>query len=455
MSGSKLAVLGLSLLSALILLYGVLFALFPIFVPQVLVYHDQVTNKIEPGCFGIPLLLLMTFIALFPAMGACQLWRTRVRTRAAKEQQENEHDLGLEEQLQWAMARAIELRLTKNPAELPGAFIGEVHGLVHQWNRAHRARLFRFLSDLGFDADWVTAGDNNRPRLTPESAGSLWEHSRPLAAAAVIAWFSLSFSLFLLAALTCLAPMPGTQIYPGQVLMGAVGCGFIPSLITGLAGVGIGWLFFQEKKASRRRRAAHGEVQDLILRRCIEVLQELPRKLSTPRESRDAKCVVRALAIAGTSELDGIRKGRLLSFLHQSGWLDRDSGVDLRGANLQATNLAGAQLSRALLRHTDLSLADLSRADLQQADLRQCNLREADLRFANLSGADLRCADLRGARCQQARMSSASLEGALFDDDAKLWGTDRRDTVLDDSRLGLPCATGTRDEGGSPSAGHQ
>ncbi|HEX4959640.1 MAG TPA: pentapeptide repeat-containing protein [Thermoanaerobaculia bacterium] len=431
MSGSKLGVLGLSLLSTLILFYGALLALFPVIYPPVLVYHDQVTNKIAPGCFGIPVLLFMTFIALFPAMGALQLWRTRVRTRAAKERQENEYELQLEEQLQRAMARAVDLRLEENPEELPEAFVGEVRGFMDPWNRAHRARLFRFLRDLGFDADWVTAGDDNRRRLTPESADSLWERSQPLAVATVVAWFSLSFSLLLLAGLACLAPAPSAQIRPGQTLMGVLGCGFIPSLIAGLAGIGISWLFFQEKKASRRRHAARDKVQELILRYCTEVIEKLP----IPRESSDGKCVVRAFVIAETAELDGTRKGRLLSLLQQSGWLDRDSGVDLRGANLQAASLAGARLSHTLLQRIDLSRADLSRADLQEANLRQCNLREADLRFANLDGADLRGADLRAARCQQARMGTANLEGALLDG-ANFWGADLRDTVLNDSRSG-------------------
>jgi hypothetical protein len=435
MSGSKLAVLGLSLLSALILLYGVLFASSPILAPEIFsVYRDPLTERVNPGCFGIPVLLFMVFLALLPAAAAFRLWRTRVRAQAVRELREDESERQLEEQVQQVMKQAVNLLLTETSeikrSERSEAFAGEVYDSVDRWNHGRRERLFRFLSDLGLDADWVIAGDEEHRRLPAEIADSLWKRSRPIAVAAVFAWFLLSFLLLLFTVSAGFGMWTNSPMHPGEALLGALGC-FIPSLITGLAGVGIGWLFFRERRASRRYRAIRDAVQELILRNCTEVLQKLSPEISGPGPS-DVKRAVRALAISGTADLDGIRKGQLLSLLHQSGWLERDSGVDLRGANFQGAHLAGARFSRARLRYTDLSAADLRRADLQQADLRECNLREADLRLANLDGADLSGADLRGARIQQARMGSARLEGALFEG-AHFWGADLRDTAFDDS----------------------
>jgi hypothetical protein len=432
MSGSKLGVLGLSLLSALILFYGALLAAYPFLDPQIIVRPDPLVSKVEPGCFGVPVLLFIIFIALFPALGAFRLWRSRVCTQAAKELQENEYDFQLEEKLQQALAQAVDLLLTKSPEVLPEAFVSDVRGYMSSWNRSHRARLFRFLTDLGFNGDWVTAGDDDELRLSPAISDSLWKRSQPLATAAVVAWLSLSLSFLVIAVLVCLGLSYRAPARPGQIIIGLMGCSFIPSLLSGLAAVGIGWLFFRERNASRRRQRARDGVQELILRHSAGMIQSLRREIMTPREFSNARSVVRALAIAGTTELDGIRKGRLLSLLQQSGWLEPDIGIDLCGASFRAANLTGTILSRAYLRRTDMSQADLSRADLQQADLRECNLREADLRFANLGGADLRGADLRGARCQQARMESAKLDGVLLDG-AKFWGADLRDTVLDDS----------------------
>lgn len=69
-------------------------------------------------------------------------------------------------------------------------------------------------------------------------------------------------------------------------------------------------------------------------------------------------------------------------------------GVDLSGANLREAKLIGAALRNSLLCGANLSKADLSGADLSRADLREANLSEselckADLYKVNLSGAKL------------------------------------------------------------------
>ena len=56
---------------------------------------------------------------------------------------------------------------------------------------------------------------------------------------------------------------------------------------------------------------------------------------------------------------------------------NRESPVDLSGANLAKTDLREADLSRANLQNADLREADLSGANLQEANLREANLTYA------------------------------------------------------------------------------
>ena len=71
--------------------------------------------------------------------------------------------------------------------------------------------------------------------------------------------------------------------------------------------------------------------------------------------------------------------------------------ADLKRANLIQAHLKRAQLNGAKLNNADLTLANLSGAMLQKANLSNTNLCATTLCFANLSYADLRRADLNYA----------------------------------------------------------
>jgi len=140
------------------------------------------------------------------------------------------------------------------------------------------------------------------------------------------------------------------------------------------------------------------------------------------------RSVARARTLTVLPRLDGVRKGRVVQFLYESGLIARKRSVlDLQGADLSGAVLEGAVLRGAFLRSaylrgtylkgarldgTDLSSADLGGVFLISADLREANLSAATLRGALLGGADLSNADLREAHLSEAFLSLATLSGA-------------------------------------------
>lgn len=159
---------------------------------------------------------------------------------------------------------------------------------------------------------------------------------------------------------------------------------------------------------------------------------------NSPETNAEVRLVARAWTIILLRDLDGVRKGVLLRFLHETALIRKPATViledaDLSGANLREAFLLGADLSKTKLHQADLNGARLSQTDLSNADLSGADLRgawppSAVLRYAilvkaNLSGVDLRGvdlsnADLQGADLSKADLSRTNLEGA------RLEGTD-------------------------------
>jgi uncharacterized protein YjbI with pentapeptide repeats len=101
----------------------------------------------------------------------------------------------------------------------------------------------------------------------------------------------------------------------------------------------------------------------------------------------------------------------------------------LNDANLPLANLSGARLERANLSNTDLVRADFSKANLCNAKLvnailvnailngtllESASLNNADLSYADLSNANLSNANLSGTILNKANLSNANFSGAIF-----------------------------------------
>jgi len=91
---------------------------------------------------------------------------------------------------------------------------------------------------------------------------------------------------------------------------------------------------------------------------------------------------------------------------------NRDTKIELDGANLKGADLRGAHLEGAYLFGANLERANLDVAHLEGAVLFGTVLRGADLDGAHLDGAHLRGADLRGADLRGVHLEGANLEGA-------------------------------------------
>jgi Pentapeptide repeats (8 copies) len=136
--------------------------------------------------------------------------------------------------------------------------------------------------------------------------------------------------------------------------------------------------------------------------------------------STQIKALARARTLRVLPRLDGVRKGRVVQFLWESGLISNASAiVDLRGAWLREADLSGANLPNAKLSGADLSEANLSGAMLNDADLSRADLADADLSWAsliggNLSNTHLAGASFIGASLGDAYLGEANLRGAYM-----------------------------------------
>lgn len=177
---------------------------------------------------------------------------------------------------------------------------------------------------------------------------------------------------------------------------------------------------------------ADQRAQDEALQAYLDVMERLlfERSLLGPDSQNAGRAdnFARAHTLVILPRLDGERKGSVVQFLYEGGFIgfyhDRSyikpvfvlHDSDLREAVLDEINLYGANLSGSTL-----SGADLSGAYLRKASLFGADLREADLSGANLGSADLREADLSKADLGAAKewtvdqlTAAESLEGATM-----------------------------------------
>jgi uncharacterized protein YjbI with pentapeptide repeats len=127
-------------------------------------------------------------------------------------------------------------------------------------------------------------------------------------------------------------------------------------------------------------------------------------------------------AILYDPNLDGVRKGEVLSWLSTMGLVQAHGekepsiplrgGIDLSGTNLTNADLSGANLILANLSSANLILANLSSANFFSANLSEANLTNANLSKAHLTNANLRNTDLRGADLKRADLRGADLKRA-------------------------------------------
>lgn len=202
----------------------------------------------------------------------------------------------------------------------------------------------------------------------------------------------------------------------------------------------------ESREDSQREAAIQGYIDKMS-----ELLLE--KKLHQSELDDAVREVARVRTLTVVYSLDGIRKGRVVQFIYESGLIYKDqpvidlhktqlrdivlsfenlanidlhearmykavmNGIDLSEANLSGAYLSEASLLTAILRGANLSEAKLSRAALLRANLSGADLSGANLSEAHLYGADLSGADLSKAKVTMGQLRMAkSLKGATMPD---------------------------------------
>lgn len=219
-----------------------------------------------------------------------------------------------------------------------------------------------------------------------------------------------------------------TEFRYGKTLWDVVSLLIVP---LALLLIGTAFSFFDTQRqlaVESRRLAAQATVEadrseEAVLQAYLDSMTDLLEKGLRQSEQGDTdRSIARARTLTVLRQLDEVRKGLLLLFLHESDLLGAGSGIDieqepvvslnradLSGAELVAVNLSGVNLRWTHLIRANLALADLSEANLRSAYMFEANLRQANLGRAYLFGAELGRANLSGADLTSAYLSRVSL----------------------------------------------
>jgi hypothetical protein len=186
-----------------------------------------------------------------------------------------------------------------------------------------------------------------------------------------------------------------------------------------LAG-GAFWFNWSQRKAEKRIEDRRSETeQDIAARNRREAslqayLDKLTEVLIEDGLTKPGvKDLIRARTFTTLRTLDPVRKGLLLTFLHEAGLILRK--IDEKGEavpgfiSLGGADLSNAFLGNANLRGVDLSCANLHGARLMYARLNGATLRGAYLANSNLFKADLSNADLSNANLRDANLTAANV----------------------------------------------
>ena len=116
--------------------------------------------------------------------------------------------------------------------------------------------------------------------------------------------------------------------------------------------------FFNTLQREASLQAYINEISELLIH----------ENLGKSDEDAEVRKIARVRTLTVLRRLDGLRKGSVLQFLHESGLIDKGKRIiDLRGAHLGGANLDHADLRSASLRDADLAETYLFGAHLAGA----------------------------------------------------------------------------------------
>jgi uncharacterized protein YjbI with pentapeptide repeats len=199
----------------------------------------------------------------------------------------------------------------------------------------------------------------------------------------------------------------------------------------------------RERRAQAAQRERELEVenqhaQDVALQAYLDQMSHLlldkDRPLRESEETDEVQTVARARTLTALSQLDGVRKSRVIRFLLEAQLITGRLLGNREERLYPIISLEDADLSHLALLGYDLSDAVMSAANLTDADLSGCGLRDAWLNGAWLGNAYLVATDLSHADLNGAYLRGASLHGAHLIG-ASLFLADLADADLMDAEL--------------------
>jgi uncharacterized protein YjbI with pentapeptide repeats len=183
-----------------------------------------------------------------------------------------------------------------------------------------------------------------------------------------------------------------------------------------------------DQQAKREREIAFDNQREAVLKEYIESMSKLllDNNLIAGTALFKLSPIVHVRTIILLPRLDGNRKGIVLQFLHETGFLSKNT-VNLDGADFSGAALLKAQLSKSDLSKANLMEANLVEANLVEVKLDSTILKKANLSYANLFGAELHGVDLSeanlkgaiGITVEELEKQAKSLQGATMPDGTK------------------------------------
>jgi uncharacterized protein YjbI with pentapeptide repeats len=127
---------------------------------------------------------------------------------------------------------------------------------------------------------------------------------------------------------------------------------------------------------------ADDQQREAALERYLDHMSELllEENLASLHSRSGVQEMARVRTLITLRRLEKYRKGLLLQFLHDAGFINKDKPIiDLYGADLREAGLSGADLREANLSGADFSGADLSGANLSGANLSGAKITASQL----------------------------------------------------------------------------
>ena len=129
-----------------------------------------------------------------------------------------------------------------------------------------------------------------------------------------------------------------------------------------------------------------------------------------PKLSPESQAIARALTLAVLDELDGKRKGKVISYL-------ADSKLIIEGPTLKSKseiNLEHANLKYIVLQDVVMPFVKINNADMTNARLDNVDLSNSDLADSDLSEATLKDVKLTEAKVYRVNFTKTNLTGVNF-----------------------------------------